>query len=336
MAGKPEKQIDGSRFWLVIAIAAFLCATVFLQRGSAKPGRVASTDISRIEPGDASMTNVRNVAMPDQPGARRIAERRVPAYDPAAPLAPQLQRLRNLSDSGDAYATCVLAWALDLCVRGGDRISVAEYGGADPEDLEERDVDRIAKSLEFSERHENSCAGLDGASFRDLDQRLLQAAQAGHVRSMARFALLPLRLGSGENASDPTFVLAHRTHAESMLNRAAEAGDMEAVRGVHQAYGLGYITSAMGTLVVERDLVKSTAALRAMARHAGPEDRSALEQNIASAMQGMGRADVARMERLEATYFHADRGGSGIWEDDQDVIEDLPEKVCADAAPRPG
>jgi hypothetical protein len=61
-----------------------------------------------------------------------------------------------------------------------------------------------------------------------------------------------------------------------------------------------------------------------------------LEQNIASAMQGMGRADVARMERLEATYFHADRGGSGIWEDDQDVIEDLPEKVCADAAPRPG
>ena len=194
----------------------------------------------------------------------------------------------------------------------------------------------LQKSFEFSARHENSCAGLDGASFRDLDQRLLQAAQTGHVRSMTRFALLPFRLGSGENVSDPTFVLAHRKHAESMLNRAAEAGDMEAVRGVYQAYGLGYITSAMGAVVVEKDLVKSTAALRAMSRHAGPEDRSALEQSIASAMQGMSRADIARMERLESSYFHAGRGGSSIWEDDRDVVEDLPEKVCLGVASQIG
>lgn len=327
-----QKNTGAKRVHLVLAIAAaivLLCAGAFFQFNTDGSDPVATVETSLLEPGDFSVTKVRAPVVQRKAEPAPIRRKTALPYDPDSPLASQLQALRNLSDQGDPYSTCVLAWALDFCARGPDRISVAEYVNVDPDSLDDRSVDRIAKSFEFREQYATTCIGLDSGSFADIDERLLQSAKMGHARSMTKLALLPFRLGNGEETSNPEFVLAYRKNAELMLNRAAEAGDLEAIRGVYQAYGLGYITSAMGTLAVEKDLVKSTAALRAMSLYAGPEEKEGLEQNIASAMRGMSRADISRMQRLEFSYFHPGRSNSAVWADDKEVIEDFPEKACA-------
>jgi hypothetical protein len=251
-------------------------------------------------------------------------------YDANAPLAPQLQKLRALSDNRDPYATCVLAWALDLCARGAGHVSTNQYYNADMKTLDDKSVTEIAMIFEYQQRHATLCSGLVETDLWDIDQRLLQSARMGHVRSMTLLAQLPARGGSGLETSAASFLQAHREHAEEMLNTAAEAGDKEAIREVENAYSRGYITSSLGDIKVEIDLAKSMAALRAMALHARQEEKEDYDRAIADAVTRMSHRQRQRFERLAASYGRAYRNKQGAEDQFQRALNDFPEKVCAD------
>lgn len=253
-------------------------------------------------------------------------------YDANAPLSSQLRALRRHADLGDRYATCILAFALDLCARGADRIITGDYASTMTEAVADEAVERMAMDMAFKERHALTCAGLEEERYEDIDQRLLGSALAGHVPSMRKFALLPSRPGSSIDDPHSEFAQAYGRHAERMLNAAAEAGDPEAVRGVHYAYSLGYITSASGSLPVEKDAAKSFASLLVMARHARTEDRLAIEGKVARSMETMAAPDLSRLARLKAAYDRPGHEREAVWRGGEDPMKDFPEVACADVA----
>jgi hypothetical protein len=271
-------------------------------------------------------------SVPSSLGKMRTVRTRSITYDANAPLSSQLRALRRHADRGDRYATCILAFALDLCARGADRIITGDYANTMTEAIADEAVERMAMDMAFKERHALACAGLEEERYEDIDQRLLGSALAGHVPSMRKFALLPSRPGSSIDDPHSEFAQAHGRHAERMLNAAAEAGDPEAVRGVHYAYSLGYITSALGSLPVEKDAAKSFASLLAMARHAATEDRLAMERGIAQSVESMTPADLSRFTRLKAAYDRPGREQEAIWRGGENVMKDFPEVACADVA----
>jgi hypothetical protein len=250
------------------------------------------------------------------------------AYDPSVPLVRQLRRLRDLADLGDAHAACIVASALDLCARGADRIPIAGYEQLDPTSLGDTDIDRIAESIEFADRYAATCDGLTRDNFIDMEASLLQAAKSGHPRSMTRFALLPFVRNDLDGQAAANFTHAHRTSAEAMLNRAAEAGDREAIRGVRDAYSLGYITTAMGAVPVRKDLAKSTAASSAIAIQMSETDHRSIEEMVAVAIHRMSDQERARFARLQAVYIRAYRLPPTAG-DSADAMGEFPETVCS-------
>ncbi len=258
-----------------------------------------------------------------------------PAYDPDSPLAPQLPFLRRLSDRNDPYATCILAFALDVCARGPERMIIETPINEAMANPDEKSVTRIAESMEFKERYAQMCGGLDKASLTDMDRRLLQSAELGHIRSMTRFALLPYRQGGESENPNSGFSVAYRNKAESMLNKAAEAGDPEAIRGVYYAYAQGYITSAMGSHPIEKDAAKSLAALRILSLHsADVEDKESIERKIQNLLAQMPTAEVSRFWKMDSTYTAASYGDTSTWQPEERVLEDFPERACGNASRR--
>jgi hypothetical protein len=254
-------------------------------------------------------------------------------YIPEAPLEPQLGALRKLSDGGNRYATCILAFALDFCARGPDRMIVSDSLSKDPSAMNEEDIERIAENLEFQKRYVTTCAELDTNSFVDMDQRLFMSAAMGSPRSMARFALLPERPDS--NGTDPNsqFALNHRNNAESMLNKAAEAGDPDAIRGIQDAYSLGYITSAMEPLEVTKDPAKSLAALSVLSQQYSQEDQQSVRAAIRNELAQMDAGQKSRFLDFSERYKtsatkHATRLQYG-----DHVVDDFPEYACDSVDP---
>lgn len=257
-------------------------------------------------------------------------------YNPNTPLVSQLRKLRSLSDSSNPYATCVLAWALDLCSRGPELIPIGEYSDADLRTLDEENVTRIAKSLESQDRYEMICSGLVTDDLKDMDDRLLQAARMGHVRSMTKLAQLPPRSGSGLESSTQSFSLAHQKNAEVLLNRAAEAGDPDAIRGIYNAYSGGYISSEMGDVKVAIDMPKSLAALRIISLNTDPQQKDEIEQGIAEALNGMDKAQHSRFDRYESVYRRAYAKIQTATTELHSSLSDSPEQVCAQGFSAPG
>lgn len=311
---------------LVVVVAA-LAWQGWSEDSSGQSGDAEASSVSAAAPG-AFVVQSASTA-PTIPGMMRSPLVRAITYDPDAPLSSQLRALRQHADLGDRYATCILAFALDLCARGADRIITDDYAQAMTEAIAEEAVDRMAAGMALEERHALQCAGLEGERYEDIDRRLLASALAGHAPSMRMFALLASRPGRGVEDPDSEFARAHRRHAEAMLNAAAEAGDPEAVRGVHYAYAMGYITSAFGELPVEKDAAKVNASLLAMARHAQPEDASAMESAVERAVEAMTPAEVERFSRLRSAYDRPALGRETRWRGGEDVMKDFPEVACA-------
>lgn len=334
MNAMPEKITPQRPYFLSAMVVALLIAACFFVY-SAKSNAIKATLLGHtlLERNNAqeTATPVSNIPVVASTPYRVYAPLEV--YDPTATLESQIDNLRKLADRREPYATCVLAWALDFCARGLEGDLIQEYANTDLSELGQRKLNRITTDLAFRDRYEVICLGLKPASFNDIDERMLKSALMGHTKSMIQFALLPRRLGSGLDISRLDFALAYQKNAESMLNRAAEAGDPEALLGIYQAYSRGYIESAMGQLKVDIDPVKSTAAARALSRYAEPEDRKSFEEVIADSLVQMSPTQQSRLASLESKYQRAQENTRTDDDGSPDgIVDDSPEQACAKQA----
>jgi hypothetical protein len=311
---------------LVLAVTALIVAIMMAYRTGAEIGAGSTEDRLSASDGDAPDRPANNGEFAQKSRRRFTPIDRVVVYDPQAPLSGQLDLLRRLSDRGNPYATCVLAYALDLCASGVDRVMVDDMSRVASDDPDEDAVDRWATDLEFRSRFETTCAGMGEHAYADMEKRLLMSARFGHPGSMGKFAQISLLLNLQADEARSAFARSHRNSAERMLNQAAEGGDPAALRGVHRAYADGFIASAFEDVPVARDPAKSAAALYALSQFAPPEEASLMASD-AEAMAGrMSPGERMRFQRLSARYAAAgSRSPSRLG-----LVESYPEVACAD------
>ncbi len=312
----------------ILAVTSLVVAIMMITRPGVEIGEGSTEDRLSASGGDAPGKRTNDGELAQKPRRTLTPIDKAAVYDPQAPLSRQLDGLRRLSDRGNPYATCVLAFALDMCASSAERTTVGDLSQMASADPDEVSVDRWAVDLEFRERFATTCAGLDADSFADMEKRLLISAKNGHPKSMAKFALASLLLNPEAADKNSTFAISHRNSAELMLNRAAERGDLSALRGVHSAYSQGYITSAFGEQPVVKDLAKSVAALYAISRYASGDERRIMELEVDSLKSSMSPSEKSRFQRLSAQYSGTAKRSEARARHEERLTDEYPEVAC--------
>lgn len=250
-------------------------------------------------------------------------------YDPGLTLGVQIGRLEDLADRGDPYATCVLAWALDMCMSNRSPVDPEDFLGSRDEDLDENEIAAAERKIEYRRTVERTCVDVNAGSFPQFRRRLLESAKRGSVRSMTRFAYAQGEFGEGGGEVDVSLSNDYRENAETMLNRAADAGDPEAILGVYHAYSSGYLESRFGKLLVDTDMVKAAAAARVLAFYGTNEIREDLRNFIDGAESRMSGPELSRLRRQESEFRQAYWNRASAKPIHATDLDTLPETACA-------
>jgi hypothetical protein len=260
-------------------------------------------------------------------------------YDPRVAVRLQLSTLMTDASRGNSYAACVLARSLDLCGRYKQDLPIHEYSDEYLLSLDREELDAFSKALELREdRLSVTCIDISADDVRDSSQVLFRSALMGNHRSMEMFALLPQLPQDYESLAIKELQVPHRLYAEKMLNRAAEAGSLNAISSVADAYGSGYIISAFDNIPVKQDDAKTIAAMRALIAIGGhalrkkmtPDDIASTQEWIQFAMSGMSQAELRRTADLESAYVRAYHASGAENSLTHDLLDDFPEESCAE------
>lgn len=247
----------------------------------------------------------------------------LPALD--APLAETLDELRRRADAGDARAACRIAAELRRCELVGVQLSVAQRMEAqrprmqkamgDQNDRNTQDyfkrMDRFNQDALGTSAH---CAGVTASDPKEQIRYWRQAALAGHLASLSMYAS-----GNVFRMRNSLAMLSeleiYRHEAEAMAQRAALAGDAEALLALTRAYApaeeemfVDLISQATGPDVVEELANLLLAHSRGLTPGGGPRDGwrgkpATMEELIAEARN---RADATQI--LKAEQLAAERG----------------------------
>jgi hypothetical protein len=326
----------------IIAVSTALGVLLFSifvinSRGTIWSARSPSPDISTKKYAEPAMHT------PEPIRPLSISPIRHNLSDPSTSLKAQLPVLRAAADRGDQHATCLLASMLDLCGRKIDSSALHNYPDSYLLAMDKTQSENWARATKLYEDVVSSvCAGLDSADFVDADERLLRAALTGNARAMAKFALLPFRMDESHSLSKSELEQAYKENAESMLNKAAEAGDLDAIAAVALSYSSGYIQSAMGNLPVRNDAVKTLAAFRTLIWIRDNSKKGELPPKYTAdgglevstdAMTDMARRlspmELMQAERLASAYYEAYRDERAENAGLHTLLKDMPEYACA-------
>lgn len=337
----PHRHGRFGNVWPAAAAILFACGLggLMLQANSAgAPHLEAGTEAELDASAQGRVQAAATSAVPDSLQGGGAAISRPVAYDPARPLSSQLDQLKAGADRGDAYATCIIAMALDACVNQMNRGDDNPLSLASADVIEKGtpgEVERVSRELSFYDKTEVLCAELGQPAMLERDERLYRSAMMGHPASMARFALNPVSTGS-VNLKDLDRLLKYREMAPSMLDRAAKAGVPDALRGIHRAYAAGAIETTVGDIEVPRDPVKSAAAGLALSGVAHGDERIEIEKTLRSTMAGMTADQRREMAVLVREYRQAlaVTGAAAAGEGTQDDRYLSPEQRCAFIARR--
>lgn len=337
---KHDRVQISSRHSAAVAVVAWLLLIVSggtMSEGSIGPDNHAELQRVGADPREKAANRLYETS-PIRPVTRSSA------FHPSLALKSQLPELRAAADRGDAHAACFLAWALDLCERRSNHDRLLDY----PDDylarLDDTQAERVSIALNFRERRVSAmCADMKPGDAADIEERILQSALAGHPRSMSRFATLSSLPERYTVYSSTDFATAYRENAEAMINRAAEAGDLDAIASISFAYSSGYISSALGDLPIKGDRIKAMAAASAMWRIRGVAEKEKLptayvggddgrdqaaRQLVRNRLVSASQDELIRFTRLESAYVDAYRqqamGNSAA----HGLLDDLPEQAC--------
>lgn len=269
----------------------------------------------------------------------RVGAPQTSAYHPSMPLKNQVATLVRAADVGEANAACVLSAALDLCARYHAGHFMDRYPDAYLASMSEEQAEQFVMATSYrEERVEAMCAGIDENQIAESKAWIVQSALAGYQSSMSRFVEPARGQDLGKSRDDQRVAIAYRVNAERMLNRAADAGSIEAIRAISIAYATGEIASPLGVVSIRSDELKALAASNAlmMIRERAKMDKmpfdasdySELESSIRSQMAAMDRHDLSRFSKLSSIYFNAYEARLEKDPDKFGVLADLPENAC--------
>ncbi len=267
------------------------------------------------------------------------------SFSQDSPLKFQLPLLQKAFNHQDAYATCVLARALQLCQQQrlgkGPEFAYSSYANEYIASLSDKEMNALADALAASERTvSSSCNGLVDSDYEMLDDILYKSAQNGDPVSMREFALQndkQTAFGVRVEASKQN-IERHQKNAEKMLNSAAEAGDQVAIEALFWVYVTGMISTPLGDVKVQPDFAKAIAAylaLTAADEHRLKSTQSADEREQAKKFidqqkDGLNHGDQIRLVKLQEAYIRAYRAKKRPDSIGEELINKLPEQACSE------
>lgn len=214
-----------------------------------------------------------------------------------------VEALVALADAGDPKATCTLSWVVDRCTHA---LEIEEHRSAllEMSLLLDRRYPGKAEAFVSEADAQASvlaeiaaiCGNVDEKLRSQGARRMYRSAKLGHVRAMVRFALDP---PVGEDGTiDDTLAAAHRAEAMTMLVKAADAGDLEALRGLYLADFGGYLPSDYGTIRLHRNLARAYAAGAILRQHARADYHPDLDRELS-----MIGVEMSESDRREAGSY---------------------------------
>ncbi|MCC6561923.1 MAG: hypothetical protein IT478_11230 [Xanthomonadales bacterium] len=231
----------------------------------------------------------------------------------STPLESMFEELGKRADHGDVDAACRLAWDLAFCqlesmIPEMQQSTIDVASGAAAGSRSETEMIALSQRIgAWAERSAAICSGLSANHMNQAAARMAQAAQLGHILSMARFARLP-PFGETLNLSQADLIVFHRENALAFLERAAAAGEPTALFELYHAYSRGHIATRYGELPVKRNPVRATAAGLALRRFADAATNQGIDERIAEFATEIGADDHAMLraqtEAFERAFAH--------------------------------
>jgi hypothetical protein len=304
------RSLLGAGAVILAALLAWLLAT---DPGPADAGRgrdtasvppVTDVPLSPTHPaGGEAASPPRTLAPwtpPKRPGGARSAPGRLPP--PGTPFAGIVGDLLARARDGDAGAACRLAFELDRCfrlpsTRGFARRSRAfSREEAFDEGLRQRQASNAEYWEAIARRDEAACEGVDPREATGAWRYALQAAAAGHLPSMIRFASGRLMFDGNPPGRNLDGWIALRDHGPAWLAAGVEQGYAEAYETAHLAYARGEILG----IAYPRDPVTGVALALALAKvgTAAERERSLANAAYVERREGLSAAQVERARAL--------------------------------------
>jgi hypothetical protein len=306
---------------------------------------IFARDIGEPPAGDERALSLAEVASAAWP--ERIAQSAEPqpsakvsvGYLPTAPLKSQLPNLNRHAERGNAYSACVLASAYDLCERHRNVKVEFEYSDRYLLSMNERHAESFVTAVsDYDEQVSSMCEGIEPQDPSDAMRWRLKAAIAGHPPSMAKLVSWDRPDTTASETMDRDLAVAFEAHAERILNRAAEAGEIQAIEQISTAYTMGEITNSLGSVPIKADDLKALAASQALAMIRDESktrkipfddfDDRELRASIRSAVARMRREQLARFSDHVALYYGAYWKKYERMQDKVGPMSEWPEQAC--------
>lgn len=306
---------------------------------------IFARDIGEPPAGDERAPSLAEVASAAWP--ERIAQSAEPqpsakvsvGYLPTAPLKSQLPNLNRHAERGNAYSACILASAYDLCERHRNAKAEFEYSDRYLLSMNERHAESFVTAVsDYDDQVSSICEGIEPQDSKDAMRWRLKAAIAGHPPSMAKLVSWHRPDTMTSETIDRDLAVAFEAHAERILNRAAEAGEIQAIEQISTAYTMGEITNSLGSVQIKADDLKALAASQALAMIRDESktrkipfddfDDRELRAGIRSAVARMRREELARFSGFVSLYYDAYWKKYDRAQDEIGLISELPEQSC--------
>jgi hypothetical protein len=308
--------------WGLVLGVAVLCAWLWLRGSRAPSDAVAGERAASPTFAAAAVSSERkppgadhHVATPAAGVAPRMA---LPPLD--TPLAQVMPELVRAARAGDVGAACRLSYELHRCetlpalLRRGEASITGRL--VDPEKLPNETPDSLEKSLadnmEQQEKMASICAGVKPGPGLEPWRLLLDAARAGHVPSMVKFAVY-FPMDDRHFLADLDGIAAFHQEGLALLKRAEATGDPVAAYAIFWTYnGNSNMLEATGQL--EPDPSRALEYELALRDIVDDRTRRILDMQEARLRHKLSPAEQREAERLGAqrALRYADRRGAKL------------------------
>jgi hypothetical protein len=318
---------------VVLALGAMLaCTGVYVHREDvareAAAVRIApeADEVAARESTPAERTHV----AAHGPGTRTLAARVTPrmVLPPVdAPLAEELPALVRAARAGDVGAMCRLSFELNRCGIELKRARKNQESMMNSVSSTEKPADdwmikMLAEGADKLAKLELTCAGVTPQPGLEPWRLLLDAARAGHVPSMVRFAAQP-PLDRGNFLGDAEGWAAYGANSVALLQRAADGGDPNAVAYLYAAYRG---RSVMGQLeLLNEDPQRALAYGLLLYELSDEPSRAKLKKNEATLRAKLSPA-AQRAAEQEAAHLLPNYSGRGTGINFEKPIPETPEE----------
>jgi hypothetical protein len=266
-------------------------------------------------------------------GGTKVSGRRYDSmHDDDIPLAARIDELRSRSANASKIDACTLSWSMQTCISFRDVVGDEEVEKELLLNPSDTAIETAILTMDANEKIGRMCKGIGFSIDAESEAALLRTARLGHVRSMTAYALLKI---NNEISETSDVLFAKKSEMDTviiMLNRAANAGDPEAIYETYRLYSDDEkIAAEDKTFSLATDKVKAHAALNSLLPRFEAELRAQTAAGIEDQFATFDLEQRRRFQLLSSNYTYALNRFAGYDGIRPPLDKLLPSEACSES-----